>query len=50
MTMSKHARTRLASQRPMPEKQTLETKEEPSLEQHQQEENPMLSELDTEIG
>ena len=47
MTMSKHARTRLASQRPMPEKQTLEAKEEPSPEQ--QEENPMLSELDTEI-
>ena len=32
MTMSKHARTRLASQRPMPEKQTLEAKEEPSPE------------------
>lgn len=47
MTMSKHARTKLASQRPMAEKQTLEQKEEPSLEE--QEENPMLSELDTEI-
>jgi len=47
MTMSKHARTKLASQRPMPEKQTLESKEEPSPEQ--QEKNPMLSELDTEI-
>ena len=45
MTMSKPARTRLASQRPMPEKQTLEAKKEPSPEQ--QEENPMLSELDT---
>ena len=32
MTMSKHARTRLASQRPMPGKQTLEGKEEPSPE------------------
>jgi phage FluMu protein Com len=52
MTMSKHARTKLASQRPMSEKQTLGTKEEPSLEQQQQqrqEENPILSELDTEI-
>jgi hypothetical protein len=49
--MSKHARTKLASQRPLSEKQTLETNEEPSLEQqHQrQEENPILSELDTEI-
>ena len=47
MTMSKHARTRLASQRPMPGKQTLEAKEEPSPEQ--QEEEPTLSELDTEI-
>jgi phage FluMu protein Com len=50
--MSKHARTKLASQRPMSEKQTLGTKEEPSLEQQQQqrqEENPILSELDTEI-
>ena len=57
MTMSKHARTKLASQRPVSEKQTLGTKEEPSLEQQQQqqqqqqrqEENPILSELDTEI-
>lgn len=52
MTMSKHARTKLASQRPMYEKQTLGTKEEPSLEEQQQqrqEENPILSELDTEI-
>jgi phage FluMu protein Com len=52
MTMSKHARTKLASQRPMSEKQTLGTKEEPSLEEQQQqrqEENPILSELDTEI-
>ncbi len=51
MIMSKHARTKLASQRPMSEKQTLGTKEEPSLEQQQQrqEENPILSELDTEI-
>jgi hypothetical protein len=50
MTMSKHARTKLASQRPMSENQTLGTKEEPSLEQQrQQEENPMISELDTEI-
>ena len=47
MTMSKHVRTKLAIQRVIPEKQTLETKEEPHLEQ--QEENPMLSELDTEI-
>jgi hypothetical protein len=47
MTMSKHVRTKLATQRVTPEKQTLETKEEPRLEQ--QEENPMLSELDTEI-
>ena len=52
MTMSKHARTKLASQRPMSEKQTHGTKEEPSLEEQQQqrqEENPILSELDTEI-
>jgi phage FluMu protein Com len=52
MTMSKHARTKLASQRPMSEKQTHGTKEEPSSEQQQQqrqEENPILSELDTEI-
>ena len=54
MTMSKNARTKLASQRPMSEKQTLGTKGEPSLEQQQQqqqrqEENPILSELDTEI-
>lgn len=47
MAMSKHARTRLASQRSMPGKQTLEAKEEPSPEQ--QEEEPTLSELDTEI-
>lgn len=47
MAMSKHAHTKLASQRPFPERQTLETKGEPSLEQ--QEENPVLSELDTEI-
>ncbi|MGH9978683.1 MAG: hypothetical protein ACRD8Z_23055 [Nitrososphaeraceae archaeon] len=48
--MSKHARTKLASQRSMSKKQTLETKEEPSSEEEQQhEENPMLSELDTEI-
>ncbi|MGH9988491.1 MAG: hypothetical protein ACRD8W_31535 [Nitrososphaeraceae archaeon] len=45
--MPKHVRTKLATQRVMPEKQMLETKEEPRLEQ--QEENPMLSELDTEI-
>ena len=53
MTMSKHARTKLASQRPMSEKQTLGTKEEPSLEQQQQqrqEENLILSELDREIA
>jgi hypothetical protein len=50
MAMSKHARTKLASQRPMSEKQTLGTKEEPGFEQQQrQEENPVLSELDTEI-
>ena len=47
MTMSKHARTKLASQRPMLEKQILETKEDPI--QEQQEENPILSELETEI-
>jgi phage FluMu protein Com len=52
--MPKHARTKLASQRPMSEKQTLGTKEEPRLEQQQQqqqrqEENSILSELDTEI-
>jgi phage FluMu protein Com len=51
--MSNLARTKLASQRPMSENQTLGTKEEPSLERQQQEqrqeENPMLSELDTEI-
>jgi len=47
MAMPKHVRTKLATQRVMPEKQMLETKEEPRLEQ--QEENPMLSELDTEI-
>lgn len=47
MTMSKHVRTKLAIQRVIPEKQTLETEGEPRLEQ--QEENPMRSELDTEI-
>ena len=47
MAMPKHVRTKLATQRVIPEKQTLETKEEPHLEQ--QEESPMLSELDTEI-
>lgn len=47
MAMSKHVRTKLAIQRVIPEKQTLETEGEPRLEQ--QEENPMLSELDTEI-
>lgn len=47
MTMSKHVRTKLATRSVIPEKQTLETKEEPRLEQ--QEENPTLSELDTEI-
>jgi phage FluMu protein Com len=47
MTMSKHARTKLTSQRPMPEKQIHETKDEPVL--GQQEVNPILSELDTEI-
>ena len=47
MAMSKHVRTKLATRSVIPEKQTLETKEEPRLEQ--QEENPMLSELDTEI-
>jgi hypothetical protein len=45
--MSKHVRTKLATRSVIPEKQMLETKEEPRLEQ--QEENPMLSELDTEI-
>lgn len=47
MAMSKHVRTKLATRSVIPEKQTLETKEEPCLEQ--QEENPTLSELDTEI-
>jgi hypothetical protein len=47
MAMSKHVRTKLATRGVIPEKQMLETKEEPRLEQ--QEENPMLSELDTEI-
>jgi hypothetical protein len=47
MPMSKRARTRLASQRPMPEKQALQANKEPIREQ--QEEHPMLSELDTEI-
>ena len=47
MAMSKHVRTKLATRSVIPEKQMLETKEEPRLEQ--QEENPMLSELDTEI-
>jgi phage FluMu protein Com len=47
MAMSKHVRTKLATRSVVPEKQMLETKEEPRLEQ--QEENPMLSELDTEI-
>ena len=47
MAMSKHVRTKLATRSVTPEKQMLETKEEPRLEQ--QEENPMLSELDTEI-
>jgi hypothetical protein len=46
--MSKHVHTKLATQRVIPEKQRLETKEEPRLEQ--QEDNPMLSELDTEIA
>jgi len=44
--MSKHVRTKLATRSVIPEKQMLETKEEPRLEA---EENPMLSELDTEI-
>jgi len=44
--MSKHGRTKLATRSVIPEKQMLETKEEPRLEA---EENPMLSELDTEI-
>ena len=39
MTMSKPARTRLASQRPMPEKQTLEAKKEPSPERARREPN-----------
>jgi hypothetical protein len=48
MPMSKHVRTKLASQRPMPEKQDLQvSKEHPIWEQ--QEENPLLSELDTDI-
>jgi len=47
MAMSKHVRTKLATRSVISEKQILETKEEPRLEQ--QEENPMLSELDTEI-
>ena len=47
MAMSKHVRTKLATRSVIPEKQMLETKEEPRLEQ--QEKNPMLSELDTEI-
>lgn len=47
MAMPKHVRTKLATRSVIPEKQMLETKEEPRLEQ--QEENPMLSELDTEI-
>jgi len=46
MAMSKHVRTKLATRSVIPEKQMLETKEEPRLEA---EENPMLSELDTEI-
>jgi hypothetical protein len=46
MAMSKRVRTKLATRSVIPEKQMLETKEEPRLEQ--QEENPMLSELDTE--
>jgi len=47
MAMSKHVRTKLATRSVISEKQILETKEEPRLEQ--QEENPMLYELDTEI-
>lgn len=47
MAMSEHVRTKLATRSGIPEKQMLETKEEPRLEH--QEENPMLSELDTEI-
>lgn len=46
MAMSKHVRTKLATRSVISEKQILETKEEPRLEA---EENPMLSELDTEI-
>jgi hypothetical protein len=38
MAMSKRVRTKLATRSVIPEKQTLETKEEPRLEQ--QEENP----------
>lgn len=38
MAMSNHVRTKLATRSVIPEKQTLETKEEPRLEQ--QEENP----------
>jgi hypothetical protein len=47
MLMSKHARTKLACQRHMPEKQALQINKEPIREQ--QEEHPTLSELDTEI-
>jgi hypothetical protein len=47
MSMSKHARTKLATQRPMPEKQALQANKEPIREQ--QEDHSMLSELDTEI-
>ena len=45
--MSKHVRAKLASQRSTPENQILETKEEPSPEQR--EDDPKLSELHTEI-
>jgi transcription elongation factor Elf1 len=47
MPMSKHIRTKLASQRPMPEEQALQANKEHTREQQQ--ENQTLSELDTEI-
>ena len=37
--MSKHVRAKLASQRPTPENQILETKEEPSPEQREEDQS-----------
>ena len=47
LNMSKHSRTKLVPPKAEPEKQALETLEEPSV--LEQKEEPMLTELDNEI-